>query len=193
MRRIYVVGSSGSGKTTIARQLAQALGIHHLELDSLYHQADWTEIPDAEFRMIVAEAVEADGWVIDGNNRSVSDIIWARADTIAWFDLSRAAVMRQLIWRTFRRAATREELWNGNREPWRHLLSLDRRKSPIAWAWRKHAGYRARYTAAAADPANRHIRFIRLSSRADARTLVETAAMTPEHGVSLRYFCYHMR
>jgi adenylate kinase family enzyme len=175
MRRVHVVGSSGSGKTVIARQLAQALGVPHLELDSVHHQSGWTELPDAEFRVIVTNAAEADGWVIDGNNRTVRDIIEARADTVVWFDLPRAAVMWQLAWRTVRRAATREELWNGNREPWRHLLFPDRRRSPLAWAWHKHAGYRARYAAAAADPANRHIDFIRVGGRSDARALIAAA------------------
>ncbi len=45
MQRIYVVGTTGSGKTTLARQLARRLGISHLELDALHWDANWTPTP----------------------------------------------------------------------------------------------------------------------------------------------------
>ena len=73
--------------------------------------------------------------------------------------------MRQVAWRTVRRAVTRQELWNGNREPLANFLSWVPEKSIISWAWHNHAKYRARYSAAAADPANAHLTFIRLTSR----------------------------
>jgi hypothetical protein len=50
-------------------------------------------------------------------------VIWARADTVIWLDPPRRTVMRRVIWRTIRRVAGRAELWNGNRERWRNLLT----------------------------------------------------------------------
>ena len=75
--------------------------------------------------------------------------------------------MRQVTWRTLRRAVTRQELWNGNREPMTNFFSWVPEKSIISWAWHSHAKYRTRYGAAAADPANAHLTFIRLTSRRD--------------------------
>jgi hypothetical protein len=66
-----------------------------------------------------------------------------------------------------RRAVTKQELWNGNRETLTNFVSLDPEKSIIAWAWHNHARYRAEYAAAAADPGNVHLAFIHLTSRAD--------------------------
>ena len=43
MQRLVVVGTSGSGKTTVAGQLALILGVPHIELDSLHWEPDWTE------------------------------------------------------------------------------------------------------------------------------------------------------
>jgi adenylate kinase family enzyme len=63
VNRISVVGSSGSGKTTLARAIAGALGAPSLELDSVYHQANWTPLPDSEFVARVRRFVEQPRWV----------------------------------------------------------------------------------------------------------------------------------
>jgi hypothetical protein len=91
--------------------------------------------------------------------------------------------MRQVIWRTVRRTVTKKELWNGNREPLTNFLSLALEKSIISWAWHSHATYRARYGAAAADPANAHLTFIHLTSRDDAsRFLADPAGYARPDG-----------
>jgi adenylate kinase family enzyme len=167
VRRVSVVGNSGSGKSTLARELAASLGVPHLELDSVYHQPGWEPRPVEEFRRLVAARTSEDGWVIDGNYSAVQPIVWARADTVVWLDLPKRLVMGRVTWRTVRRAVTRQELWNGNREPLSNFLSWVPEKSVISWAWHSHTKYRTRYGAAAADPANAHIRFIRLASRGD--------------------------
>jgi adenylate kinase family enzyme len=174
--RVSVVGNSGSGKSTLARELAAALGVPHLELDSVFHQPDWKPLQADEFRQAISAAVTKDGWVIDGNYSKVRPLIWARADTIIWLDLPRRTVMRQVAWRTLRRAASREELWNGNREPWRNFLRLDPEQSIISWAWHNHAKYHARYAAAAIDPANAHLTFCRLTSRREITRFLALSA-----------------
>jgi adenylate kinase family enzyme len=178
VRRIAVVGNSGSGKTTLAARLAEALGVPRLELDAVFHQPGWQPLPKAEFRSAVSEFARADAWVIDGNYSAVSDIVWSRADTVVWLDPPRRRVMRQLAWRTLRRAALGTELWNGNRERWRDMLSADPEKSIIRWAWTRDHVYRERYLQASADPAHAHLEFIRLRTRAQATALIDCAART---------------
>jgi adenylate kinase family enzyme len=165
VQRVSVVGTSGAGKSTLSRALAGALDAEFLELDSVFHQAEWVPLPTGEFRERVAAVVAGERWVIDGNYTSkVRDLIWARADTVVWLDLPRRIVMRRIIRRSFGRVAGRTELWNGNRERWRNLFSLDKEESVIAWAWQTHAATRAKCEAAMADPANGHLRFVRLTS-----------------------------
>ena len=170
-----VVGTSGAGKSTLARELAVILGVPHLELDGLNHQPGWEPLPQEEFRRITAGKAAEDGWVIDGNYSSVQPLVWARADTVAWLDLPKSIVMRQVVWRTLRRVAGRQELWNGNRERWRNFFTWDPEQSVISWAWHKHDEYRARYAAAADDPANAHLRFVRLTSRHDVSRFLDEA------------------
>jgi hypothetical protein len=85
--------------------------------------------------------------------------------------------MRQVIRRTLLRGAMRKELWNGNRESLRSLLSWDPEKSVVRWAWVKHADYRRRYSEASADPASAHLRFVRLRSRAEADAFLRDDAL----------------
>jgi adenylate kinase family enzyme len=172
VRRISVVGNSGSGKTRLAGALAERLGAPHLELDSIFHQPAWEPRPLDGFRAEVHEFCAGDAWVVDGNYRAVQDLVWARADTVVWLDLPRRVVMRQIIGRSVGRATLRRELWNGNRESVRNLFARDPQKSMIRWAWTRHDENRARCDAASCDPAHAHLQFIRLPSHRAAEELL---------------------
>ncbi|MEV0249554.1 hypothetical protein AB0H76_23340 [Nocardia sp. NPDC050712] len=167
--RIAVVGTSGSGKSTLARRISRRLGIPHIELDAIHHQPGWTPMPTAEFRAAVTERLTPESWVVDGNyHGKLGDLVWRHADTVIWFDLPRPLVTFQIVKRTLGRALTHRELWNGNRERPRNLLSLDPERSVIMWSWTTHAKNRARYTAAQTNPAYQHLTFIRLRSHREA-------------------------
>jgi adenylate kinase family enzyme len=174
VRRVSVVGCSGSGKSTVGRRLARDLDVPYIELDSIYHQPSWVPLPRDEFRRRVAEVTAADGWVIDGNySSSVQPLVWDRADTVVWLDLPRRTVMRQVIWRTLRRVAFRAELWNGNRERWANLLTWVPEDSVIAWSWHHYPVYRSRYSATAASPPHPGLRFVRLRSHRAIRRFLD--------------------
>jgi len=69
LNRIVVVGSSGSGKSTMARELSRVLQAPHVELDAIRHGPHWTETPDKEFCSKIAVATQGERWVVDGNYR----------------------------------------------------------------------------------------------------------------------------
>jgi adenylate kinase family enzyme len=165
-RRVSVVGTSGSGKSHLAARLATRLAVPHIELDAIHHQPGWTPIADDDFLAAVDAATAGDAWVTCGNYSLVRPIIWRRADTVVVLELPRHVVIRQVVGRTLRRALTREELWNGNRERPRDAFALwDRDRSVIAWSWHTWDVNRTRYRAARSDPVNAHIDFVVLSSR----------------------------
>jgi len=147
MRRVAIVGPSGSGKSTLARRLAARLDVPQLELDSLFHQADWTQLPLPEFRSAVAAFAAGESWVIDGNYSRTRDLVLDRADTVVWLRLPRRVVMRQVLQRTSARLMFRRELWNGNRETPRAVLSRDPERSIVVWAWTMHDKYDEEYEA----------------------------------------------
>ena len=164
MRRVSLVGVPGSGKTTVGRQLAESMGVPFIELDSIFHQPGWAELPQDDFRRRVSEALTAEAWVVDGNYAAVRDLVWERADTVVWLDLPRRLVMRRIILRTIRRAVTRQRLWNDNREPLTNFYRLDPEQNVIRWAWVKYDEYVDRYGAAMQDAAYAHLRFVRLGT-----------------------------
>ena len=170
------MGCSGSGKTTLASELARLLGSAHVELDAIYHQPGWTQLGDEEFRARVDVATEGGSWVVDGNYSAVRDVVWEKADAVVWFDLPYARVMAQVIRRTVRRTLTRQELWNGNREPFSNLWSLAPEKSIVAWTATRHGVYRSRYAACERDPQWAKLRFVRLRSQGEAHAFLAGVA-----------------
>lgn len=177
-----MIGVSGSGKTTLAVHIARHLGAPYLELDSVFHQRDWQPLAAEEFRARVEAFSTGEAWVIDGNYRTVIDLVWARADTVVWLDLPRGMAMRRLIWRTLRRAVLRQELWNGNKEPWSNFFRADPEKSVIAWAWRHYHDHGARYASAMAEPRYAHLTFVRLRSRRDIAEFAARLGRQRLHG-----------
>src|SRR5919199_1260937 len=118
--KIAVQGTSGSGKTTVARELARRHGVPHIELDALHHGPNWLETPAEELRRRVAAATAGDGWVVDGNyDGKLGDLVLGRADTVVWLDVPLGVALSRVTRRTIRRIRTDEELWSGNRESWR--------------------------------------------------------------------------
>ena len=139
-----VVGTTCSGKTTLARRIAQALDIPRVELDALYWGPDWRACPVAEFREAVRERVVGERWVIDGNYSSkVQDIVAARATDAIWLNYSFPVVFWRALSRTTHRVLSREELFNGNRETLRGaFLAGD---GILAWVIRTHRRRRRSY------------------------------------------------
>ena len=165
-RRINVKGTSGSGKTTFAQELARRLGLPFVELDALHHGPNWAEPTDEEFRARVREAIEAapDGWVIDGNyDRKLGELVLGPSEKIVWLDLPFALKLRRLLRRTIRRILDDVELWSGNKESWRGAFWG--RDSLFWWMVKTHFRHRREWPARFAGDR----RFVRLRSVREAR------------------------
>ena len=146
-QRVLVAGTSGAGKTTLARAAAGLLGCPHVELDSLHHGPGWTKRP--EFEDDVGRVVAGASWVSEWQYSAVRETLLARADLLVWLDLPRRVVMSRVVRRTVRRRIRREVLWNGNTEPSLRTFLTDR-DHIVRWAWRTHAATAARVGAAGA-------------------------------------------
>ncbi|MCF7912401.1 MAG: adenylate kinase [Candidatus Cloacimonetes bacterium] len=124
--KIYVIGCSCSGKSTLALKLAARLDITHIELDQIWWLPDWQERKITEFRQIVESRLNSsDNWVIDGNYRRVRDIILPQVDQIIWLNLPFHIVFWRSITRTISRSISHKSVCNGNYERLSALLSRD--------------------------------------------------------------------
>ncbi|MEG0691798.1 MAG: DNA topology modulation protein [Oscillospiraceae bacterium] len=88
-KRIMVIGSSGSGKSTFSRQLSDRLKLPVIHLDKEYWRQNWVETPKEEWQSKQLEFVERDTWIIDGNYGGTMDIRIKRADTIIFLDINK--------------------------------------------------------------------------------------------------------
>ena len=172
--RIVVVGTTGSGKTTLARHLARRLKVTHVELDALHWDPNWTSTPTPIFRDRTAAALGGAAWTVDGNYSKVRDIIWARADTVIWLDYSLPLILWRLSRRTLWRLITRVELWNGNRERFREQFFS--RDSLFLWVLSTYRRRRQEYPPLFARPEYAHLMVVHLRSPRSSRRLLVAVA-----------------
>jgi adenylate kinase family enzyme len=172
MKRINVIGTSGSGKSTFSRLLAHKLNYSYVEMDAIFWKPDWQESSDEEFFTKLAEKLSGEHWVLDGNYNRTAAIKWARADTIIWIDYSFPRTVFQAVKRAFIRSLTKQELWQktGNVESFKKsFLSKD---SIILWTLKTYKKNRVRYSELFSNPDYRHITFVRLTSPKKAKAFI---------------------
>ena len=87
MKKIIVIGCSGSGKTTFSEKLQSKLGIPLFHLDAIWHKADRTHISREEFDARLSDILALDEWMIDGNYSRTLERRMAACDTVFFLDL----------------------------------------------------------------------------------------------------------
>ena len=128
MKRVLVIGSGGSGKTTFARRLARSTGLPLFCLDSFYWLPNWQKRSDGEWLTIVRELVAGERWIMDGNYGGSLDLRLEACDTVFFLDFPRLTCLRRVLKRQLTHLGQRRpELPAGCRE----------RLDPefLAWIW----------------------------------------------------------
>ena len=166
MKRINVVGTSATGKSTFSRSLAAKLGLHYIELDNLFWLDDWQECPDEVFfAKIESEAAKAAaGYVIDGNYTRAIPVKWAEIDTVIWLDLPFPVNLYRSVKRAVQRAWSKQNLWenSNNQESLQRMFGRD---SIVWWMITTHRRNRQKYLRMMNAPEYQHIRWIHLISQ----------------------------
>lgn len=163
VKKINVVGTSGSGKSTFSKQLAEKLNYPYIEMDALYWKANWEGSYDEEFFSKVATSIAAPCWVLDGNYSRTTPIKWQDVDTVVWIDYSFPRTIYQALKRAINRNISGHELWpdTGNRESvQRSFFSKD---SVIIWTLKTFYSNRKRYSEVMSNQNYKHINFVRLT------------------------------
>jgi adenylate kinase family enzyme len=141
-RRVAVIGRAGAGKTTIAQQIGQELGLRVVHLDRLAWDPGWQPVAEAMFESRQAEAVADDAWVIDGGYLSSPG--WPervrRADLVVLVEAPLGICLARIIRRSLAgTCGRRPDLPEGCED----RFSLGFIGWTLAWGWRTRPALRA--------------------------------------------------
>lgn len=137
-KRIMVIGSPGSGKSTFCRQLAVITDYPLFHLDKYYWNNGWVETPLEEFDRIHERLIAGETWIIDGNYGRTMDIRLQVADTVIHLAYGRLTCLLSYLKRVItHRGRVREDMTDGCEE------KLDLAFMKYIWQFPKENGSRS--------------------------------------------------
>lgn len=170
-RRMLICGLPGSGKTTLAHELAEVTGLPIVEADRLQFDLRWKYRPVADRvrDTVTALADHPDGWICDGTFPVTHELVLGLCDTLVW--------LRPPILTLWLRLIRRQAVWSWRRERrWGALLVTWRRSfanpnAGVWWAFRQRNAYH-RWIASSLEASERRPRVFLLRSRGDVAALI---------------------
>jgi len=163
-RRVVVVGTTSSGKSTLAKRLAEKIGGNFVELDALHWEPNWVGATPEAFRERAEAATNSQVWVVAGNYHVVRDLIWPKAEAVIWLDYSLPFLFWRLLKRTVKRWITQEELWNGNRETFWWHFKIWSEESLFHWLFKTYWRRKREYPILFARPENSHLKVLHFTN-----------------------------
>ncbi|MEX5962408.1 hypothetical protein [Mammaliicoccus sciuri] len=100
MKKIVILGSSGSGKSYLSKKLSKELNIEVYHLDNLMRKSDWSPFSYNEKYRIQELILENDSWIIEGNYTNILDKSFEEADTIIFLNINKFKCIFNVIKRT---------------------------------------------------------------------------------------------
>jgi adenylate kinase family enzyme len=164
MKKVNVIGTTGSGKSSFSKRLANVMDAQYIHMDQLFWKPDWVESTDVEFFPKLEQALSQSSWVLDGNYSRTNPIKWAHADTIIWIDYAYSRTFFQLLKRTIVRATSKRELWVGTGNKESLVKSFMSKKSILLWFFKNYRKNKTRYSELMRSPTLQNVSFIRLQS-----------------------------
>ncbi|QCJ70168.1 adenylate kinase [Providencia heimbachae] len=181
--KINVIGTTGSGKSTLGKELAALFQVSYVELDAIYWKKNWQSSSDDELNQKLTHALNnaKTGWILDGNYSRTIPIKWQTVDMVVWLDYSFLRTLYQSISRTITRILSQAELWSntGNTETWRKAFFS--RDSIIVWLFKTYHLNKKRNISYFIDPQYKHIQFVRLTSPAETRLFLQLMKQHKAH------------
>lgn len=97
MKKVIVIGSGGSGKSTFSKKLGEMTGLPVIHLDKLYWRPGWVEPSKEEWAGIHGKLLEGDSWILDGNFGGTMEARIKACDTVIFLDLPRTLCLYRVL------------------------------------------------------------------------------------------------
>lgn len=131
MKKILIVGISGTGKTALARQLSDKLKLPVVHLDSIFWKDNWVEAEEDVVSSRIRQEINKDYWIIEGYIEPLSRERVQAADKVIYLDYSGVAAIKGGLKRSIQhRKIARPEMPVGNTDgvSYKFLKSLAKRE-----------------------------------------------------------------
>ncbi len=101
-KKILIIGSAGSGKTTLSKKLNKKLSLPIIHLDKYYWRPNWQRVSDDEWEKTIKKFSNQKTWIMDGNYSKTIATRLQYADVVIFLDIPRYICLLRVILRRFK-------------------------------------------------------------------------------------------
>ena len=169
--RVMVIGCSGGGKSSMARQISARFGMPYVSMDrEFFWLPGWVKRDKAEERRLITETVASERWLMDGSGSSSFDLRLPRAQLVIWLRLPRWQCLFGVVKRGVRYfGRTRPDMAPGCNERFADFEFLS-----YIWSFEQKFVLAMLYNI---NLHGSHVPVIQLKSRAEMRKFLDLAGL----------------
>lgn len=101
MKRIVIIGNSGSGKTYLGQRLSDRLHLEVIHLDKLFWEPGGFNVkrPKEIVYAEIATLAQGENWIVEGVFGELAQAFFANAEQLIWLDIDQETCLNSLLQR----------------------------------------------------------------------------------------------
>lgn len=116
-KRILLLGTGGAGKSTLAKEMGELLGLEVIHLDSHFWEPGWVLPEKEKWNKVLNDLMNKDSYIMDGNYTKTVYERGLHADTAILIDMPRVIAIWRIVKRRIKyRNVTRPDMREGCNE-----------------------------------------------------------------------------